>query len=268
MAKPKTTSLRTSIRDALVEAGDQHAIAKLEQTPKKNYAEALSRRLASIFADALRPNFKGILPDPNDTGHESKARTSKGFKKLDVNYSKTDLGLALGLSIKTINFKDRKTNRYTKNYTRVDAELRAEASDYHDRQPYAVMIAVIFMPMDSCEDSSARIPSSFGQAVQIFRNRAGRKQVTDASMLFEGIFIGLYDAAPGAGYGDIIFFDVSDKPTRSGKPQKIMAFTELISRITGIYDLRNQPLFEWDDAPPEAALLPPAAAIDEDEEGT
>lgn len=264
MKNPRTAVLPSSIRQALNDAGDRHAIQELDSTQKKNYAEVLSRRLASIFANALRPNFRGILPDPNDKGHESKARTSKGFKKLDVNYSTADLGLALGLSIKTINFRDGKTNRYTKNYTRVDAELRAEASDYHDRQPYAVMIAVIFMPMDACDDGSSRIPSSFGQAVQIYRNRANRVRVTDSAMLFEGIFIGLYDAIPGTKFGDVAFFDVLDKPTRSGQPRKLMSFDELIRRITEIYDSRNQPLFEWDDAQPEPLALPPAAAVDGD----
>ena len=55
------------------------------------------------------------------------------------------------MSIKTINFRDATTKRYTKNYTRADGELRAEASDYHERQPYAVMVAVIFLPIDACD---------------------------------------------------------------------------------------------------------------------
>lgn len=82
-------------------------------------------------------------------GQESRARTGKGLKKLDVNYSTIELGLGLGLSIKTINFRDAKTKRYTKNYTRVDNELRAEAADYHERQPYSVLCAVIFLPFDA-----------------------------------------------------------------------------------------------------------------------
>src|SRR5262245_42608206 len=84
---------------------------------KKNYAERLSRAIATKVATGLRPHFPGILPDESDKGHESKARTSKGFKKLDVNYSTPELGLGLGVSVKTVNFRDRKSARYTKNYT-------------------------------------------------------------------------------------------------------------------------------------------------------
>ena len=116
--------------------------------------------LALLFAQHLRGIFPEILPSKDGSGQESRARTSKGLKKLDVNYSTVQLGLGLGISIKTINFRDAGTRRYTKNYTRADGELRAEASDYHERQPYAVLIAVIFLPLDSCDDGGRSAPSS------------------------------------------------------------------------------------------------------------
>src|SRR5262249_24517572 len=144
------------------------------------------------------------------SGQESKARTGKGLKKLDVNYSTVELGLGLGLSIKTINFRDATTERYTKNYTRVDNELRAEAADYHERQPYAVLCAIIFLPADACDDGG-KAPSSFGQAVQIFRFRAGREKAVDDSTLFERILIGLYDTREKE-FGRVAFFDVMDAP--------------------------------------------------------
>jgi hypothetical protein len=131
-------------------AGNRDLVALGSATDKKNYAEAFSRALAQRFADALRGSFEGILPDVKGVGQESRARTGKGLKKLDVNYSTVELGLGLGVSIKTINFRDLKTGRYTKNYTRVDNELRAEAADYHERQPYSVLCAVFFLPSDAC----------------------------------------------------------------------------------------------------------------------
>jgi hypothetical protein len=179
------------IRSELEAAGDRSTVRT--QAEKKNYAELLSRHLAKRFADALRGDFPGILPDAAGSGHESRARSSKGIKKLDVNYSTPELGLGLGVSIKTINFPDARSRRYTKNLTRVDAELRAEASDYHERQPWAVMIAVVFLPIDSCDDAGRASPSSFGKAVQLFRFRAGRQSPTASPTLFERVFLGLYD---------------------------------------------------------------------------
>jgi hypothetical protein len=122
-----------SVQAELNYVGDRTTVSAA--TAKKNYAEALSRALAQRFADALRVTFPSILPRPDGSGQESRARTGKGLKKLDVNYSTVELGLGLGVSIKTINFRDAKTKRYTKNYTRADNELRAESADYHQRQP-------------------------------------------------------------------------------------------------------------------------------------
>jgi len=246
--------LADNIARELGKAGDRAAAAS--QAQKKNYAETLSRELAQRFADLLRPHFTGILPDPSGKGQESRARTSKGFKKLDVNYSTVELGLGLGVSIKTINFRDAASKRYTKNYTRADGELRAEASDYHERQPYAVMVAVVFLPADACDDALTGV-SSFGAAVQIFRNRASRHSHEDAPMLFERVFIGLYETAETA-FGEVGFFDVMTPPPRRGRPRAMLGMGELIGEIVATYDHRNAPPFLWDDgveeipAPPEA----------------
>src|SRR5262245_44039395 len=97
------TRVDDSISIALDSAGDRLA-AQTTQKGKKNYAQALSSALARKVADALRPDFDGILPDAAGRGGESRARTAKGFKKLDVNYSTLELGLALGVSLKSVNF--------------------------------------------------------------------------------------------------------------------------------------------------------------------
>jgi hypothetical protein len=241
-----------SIARELGKAGDR--AATLSQAQKKNYAETLSRELAQSFADRLRPVFTGILPDPSGKGQESRARTSKGFKKLDVNYSTVELGLGLGVSIKTINFRDAASKRYTKNYTRADGELRAEASDYHERQPYAVMVAVVFLPADACEDAVNGV-SSFGAAVQVFRPRAGRASPKDPPMLFERVFIGLYDTAEDL-FGRVGFFDVTTPPPQRGRPRVLMDFAGLISAIVATYDARNSPPFVWADGSAETPEPP------------
>lgn len=244
-------------------AGDRSVVAAQDATSKKNYAEALSRALAQRFANALRKPFPGILPDASGAGQESKARTAKGVKKLDVNYSTAELGLALGLSIKTVNFRDKRSGRYTKNFTRADGELRAEASDYHVRQPYAVMVAVIFIPSDACDDM-IKTHSSFGQAVKIFRFRAGRIEPEDDPNLFERAFIGLYETDVPR-FGDVGFFDVMEAPPKRGRPSRLLSFAELVDEIRATYDARNSPTFEWADAEREV-LSEPVTDPDEAEE--
>ena len=267
MAKKRgesSNSLVDSIAADLSAAGCRESVAG-SQAAKKNYAEALSRRLAQRIANALRSSFENILPDADGKGQESRARTSKGIKKLDVNYSTPELGLGLGVSIKTINFRDASSGRYTKNYTRADAELRAEASDYHERQPWAVMIALIFIPIDACDDGSPSTPSSFGKAVQLFRFRAKRESPEDSSMLFERVFIGLYDVDLDR-FGNVGFFDVMEKPPRTGRPKSVMGFAELISEITKTYNDRQSPVFEWADAEPEIIIAPPIEAEETDQD--
>lgn len=221
-----------------------------DRVPKKNYAEKLSRNLAQTVADALRSDFPGIIPDEMGAGHESPALGVRGAKKLDVNYSTSEMGLGLGVSIKTINFIDPGTKRYTKNYSRNDNELRAEALDYHLRQPYAVLVGLVFLPAASAGDA-IRDPSSFGQAVQYFRLRAAREKPSDPPELFEGLFIGLYDHSllveGRSDFEACSFFDVRNAPPRARRPSKQEAIDgeELVRQIVGLFLARNAPPVQW-----------------------
>src|SRR5438094_747375 len=80
---------------------------------------------------------------------------------------------------------------HTHNMKRNDEELRTEASGYHQRQPYAVMIGVVFLPYDSCDDARGMHPSSFGAWVRYLRPLAGRDEPHDEIARFERVFIGL-----------------------------------------------------------------------------
>ncbi|MBX3738958.1 MAG: hypothetical protein KF715_19855 [Candidatus Didemnitutus sp.] len=226
-----------------LEASSPRPAIDASREEKKNYAERLSRHLALKFANALRRDFEGILPNADGTRQESQARTARGVKKLDVNYSTPELGLGLGVSIKTINYADATTGRFTKNYSRVENELRAEADDYHQRQPYAVLTGVIYLPLTSCHDS--RDISSFGSAVRYFRHRANRREPDDPTDRFERLFIGVYDERSG----DDWYLDVLSPPPRRGVPAagSLLTFARLIDEIRDTYDLRNNPPFIWAD---------------------
>jgi len=170
-------------------------------------------------------------------------------KKLDVNYSTPELGLALGISIKTLNFRDGGSKRYTKNATRIDNELRAEAMDYHKRQPYSVLVGVVFVPIDSCDDGNPKRTSSrssYAQIINVLKHRAGRRGPDDPSELFESIHVGLYDhkATPA----NVLFFDVMHERTRTGRPPGAnrdrpaagaRTLEELYKEIARTYDERN-----------------------------
>jgi hypothetical protein len=219
-----------------------------KQGDRTSYATKFANKLAVLFANHLRSTFVGILPHADGTGQESRARTAKGFKKLDVNYSTPELGLGLGVSLKHIHQPDGTSKRYTKNYSRNDNELRSEAMDYHERQPYAVMIGVLFLPYDAADDCTDKNnPSSFGAAVRYFRNRAGRTHVDAPPDLFEKFYIALYEHS-GVDQGKVDFYDV-DRPKppfgRRPNPDEVVTFEQFVEEVIRVYDARNAPPFEW-----------------------
>lgn len=220
--------------------------------PKKKYSEVFSNKIAVLIANRLRKtkNFKGeILPLASGKGRET-AIPSGAFnkaKKTDVNYS-TLSGLELLVSIKTLGFRDvqrgsgtkePRVGRYTKNMVRNDHELRAEAMEFHERYPFAVLVALFFIPRDSCDDGETRDKSSFAHAVMTFRARAGRLRPDDPAQLFELFYIGLYDHS-GPERGRVQFFDVMDPPRRHGVPRRLVDLDQVIKRIIEVYGLRNR----------------------------
>jgi hypothetical protein len=119
------------------------------------------------------------------------------------------------------------------------------------------MIALIFLPIDCCDDAkppkaaadTTRIaePSSFGAAVRIFRFRSNRRNHHNDLDLFERILIGLYETQ-GEAAGRVFFFDVMEKPPRYRRPraEALLSFDQMIDVVRQTYDARNNPVFEWD----------------------
>jgi len=227
-----------SFLEALERAGHRPGESG-ERDAKKNYAEQLSRALAQLIANGLRKDFPGITPDKDGRRHESPAMGGRGAKKLDVNFSTPSLGLGLGVTVKTLNFRDQKSKRYTKNYTRIDNELRAEAKDYHVRQPYSVLVGALYLPADACDDGKAN-GSSFARAVGIFRQRAGRVKPSNEQELLERFFVALYEHEVSA-RGTVSYFDVVHSAPELGRPAKDLCFTheEFLGEIKSAFKVRN-----------------------------
>lgn len=215
-----------------------------ERGEKKNYAERLSRRLAELVANALRRWFPDASPFEG-SGHETEFGGDSGTKRIDVSAWDRQLGLRLDVSIKTYSFRDyspktKKLGRFTKNLLRNDHELRAEADTIHRRQPYSVLVAIMFMPYEASSDGKTG-RSSFAHAVMTFRKRTGRSDPEHSRFdRFEAVYIGLYEhEGPRRGFAR--FFDVTRNPPRNGHPRddSLLTFSELISEIKHLHDVRN-----------------------------
>jgi hypothetical protein len=267
-----------SFKDVLEQSGPRpEAVA--EREPKKKYAEGLSNKIAVLIANRLREtsSFVGeILPLPDGGGRESPV-PSGAFnkpKKTDVNYS-TLSGLELLVSIKTLSFRDIKRDpkskskvvgRYTKNMVRNDHELRAEAMEFHERYPFAVLVALMFMPLDCCMDAGVgeADKSSFAHAIMTFRSRTGRTRPDEPAQMFELFYVGLYEWQ-GENAGSIKFFDVMDPPPRRGVPRALVDLDGVISRIVATYGLRNRKYIPWEGEELQGAAPNLSSGPDEDD---
>ncbi|MFC9789060.1 hypothetical protein [Rhodococcus sp. NPDC127528] len=263
----------TPLRRALDGAGDKPD-ARAERDAKKNYAQRLSNELAQTVADALRPTYPDITPTATGAGQEAQIDVVKGRKRLDVKTIDPTLGLVLCVSIKTYSFQDYspksgRLGRWTKNVVRNDHELRGEAMVLHQRQPYSVLIAVMFEPYATCDDgdpakTSDTGKSSFAHHVMTLSKRSGRgkRPVHGLSErawvdlgaedtrydLFERVFIGLYET-DGPDRGAVRFFDVEEAPPRNGRPtvKQTLSFDEFVAIVRGEVERRNRFAPSWSD---------------------
>ena len=242
--------------------------ADSDRSEKKNYAQRLSNQLAQVLADALRQNYPDITPTASGAGQEATVDVTKGRKRLDVKAVDPTLGLILCVSIKTYSFQDYsptsgKLGRWTKNIVRNDHELRGEAMVLHQRQPYSVLVAVMFEPYATCDDgdpskSSDVGKSSFAHHVTTLSKRSGRGKrpvmggpdrlwvdlgAEDTRYdLFEKVYIGLYDPD-----GAVRFFDVDEAPPRNGRPaeSQTLSFDDFTAAVHGEVERRNRFAPTW-----------------------
>lgn len=247
---------------------------RADRDVKKNYAQRLSNALAQTVADALRPAFPTITPTADGLGQEAAVPVARGKKRLDVKVTDAALGLILNVSIKTYSFQDYsprrdRLGRWTKNIVRNDHELRSEAMVLHQRQPYSVLIALMFEPYEICDDGGVG-NSSFAHHVATLAKRTGRGRrpiyggVAGAFVeygaedsrhdLFERVYIGLYEQH-GDVRGAVHFFDVESPPPRNGRPPEttMLTFEQLTRTIREDVDRRNRTAPSWADEDEVAA---------------
>lgn len=250
-----------SLRDVLDELEPKPDVSATREN-KHSYASALSRRLALFMADALRDAYPAVLPSSAQTGHESLTGSAEGTKRLDVKIWDELLGLKLLVSLKTYSFQDwdnkkQLAGRYTKNVQRNGKELKDEADVIHRRQPYAVIVAVLFLPDSACLDgnpsstSDVTGPSSFASIVRRLRVRTGRALDPDEKRfdrfdLTERLYVALY-RYDGPERGTLRFFDVLQNPPRNGAPPDsiTLSLDELVAEIQTIVSTRNESGVEW-----------------------
>lgn len=171
------------------------------QAAKKRYSEQMSEVVAQAFAAELRE--RGMLsarPAPpgvlDQSGAERRMAGGLGAKKVDVSWATEEAGLIFAISVKSINFKDNRSNAFQKNLTNRRADLLMEATTLHRRFPYAVVAAFFFLDKDAEHDGTARRNSTFDNAFPRFRLFSGRDDPAGRDEQFERLYFVLIDANP------------------------------------------------------------------------
>jgi hypothetical protein len=242
------------IRDVLKKAQPRPDITA-DDTSKIQYAVRFADHAAERMADDLRPRLKNI-----EATTKRSAQSERKKQQLDINFSTPALGLALGISLKSVHIGDKANGRYTHNVKRNLEELRIEAFGFHKRQPYAVMVAVLFLPFDSCADGKKNNASSFGSWVQRLRPYAERRDHDGDYDVFEKVYIALYETDGS----DLSFFDVANPPPKNKRPSGLLSYAEFLDATYHAYLKRNHAEFKWADEEGEAPLDPTEEAEDDE----
>lgn len=170
-----------------------------KQPEKKAYSEAMSARIAVALASELRA--RGMTEtrpaEPGElglSGAERRLAGGIGAKKVDVTWTTEESGLLLGISVKTINFRDRRTGNFQKNLTNRRGDMLAEALTLHRRFPYAVVAGFLFLDMGAKADQTAKRKSTFENALPRLRLFTGRQDPAGRDEQYERLYIVLVDA--------------------------------------------------------------------------
>lgn len=209
-----------------------------------NFAISFAKHMGAHVAAALQPHFPGTVSG------EKPSRAVRGMKRVDVKYGTPEAGLGLALSFKSVHLGEQDSGAadFIHNMKRNDEELRVEATGHHLRQPYAVMVAVVFLPFESCNDDMSGT-SSFASWVEYFWPLKGRSDPEDPPDRYELVFIGLY-ARDG---GELGFYQVGGpvRCPRKGRPRRLLTLAELLATIKETYDRRNGLDFAFEGEEPE-----------------
>lgn len=186
---------------------------------KQNYSQQFSAVAAQALAEELRNRgLTGARPGlPGDiglTGAERRMSGAIGAKRVDVTWATEESGLLLALSIKSINFVDRKSGNYQKNLTNRRGDLLFESVTLHRRFPYAVLGGFLFLDKGAAEDGSTTRRSTYLNAHHRLKLFTGREDPAGRDEQYERLYLGLHDTNPFSPTVDLFVAGRHDAATR------------------------------------------------------
>lgn len=210
---------------------------------KKRYSELVSQKVALAIADELRHRgLKGARPagegEIGDSGAERRMAGGLGAKKVDVTWATEESGLLLGISVKTINFRDSKTKNFQKNLVNRRGDMLMEAMTLHRRFPYAVLGALFFFDKGAATDNTKTRRSTFENAHARFQLFTGRSDPAGREEQFEKFYILLLEASPSS--AEIQAYEV-------GKKDQQIPLENILNELLQLAAQRNPDFYEFVD---------------------
>lgn len=207
---------------------------------KKRYSEQMSAAVALALAEELRQRgMAEARPAPpgevGASGAERRLAGGIGAKKVDVTWATEESGLLLGLSVKSINFKDSRTKNFQKNLTNRRADMLIEAVTLHRRFPYAVLCGLFLLDAGAATDDTATRRSTAENAHQRLRLFTGRSDPAGRDEQFERLYLLLVDANP---------FTPAYTVREVGRPDTEIDLDSALTQVVDLVAERNFDFYE------------------------
>ncbi|WP_306131938.1 hypothetical protein [Roseivivax marinus] len=210
-------------------------------TIKKKYSESVSNAAARAFADELRrkgmtearPAPPGLL---DSSGAERRMAGGIGAKKVDVTWSTEESGLLLGISIKSINFRDGRSGNFQKNLTNRRGDMLFEGVTLHRRFPYAVLGGIFFLDREAANDQTARRKSTFENAHNRLKLFTGRSDPAGRDEQYEQLYLVLLEASSTS---------VNVEAFRVGEPKTPIPLETLLDELMQLTAQRNPDFYDF-----------------------
>jgi hypothetical protein len=229
------------LKAALMGLGDKPLDSALPPT-KKRYSELVSAAAALALAEELRhrglrearPAPPGVL---DSSGAERRMAGGIGAKKVDVTWATEESGLLLGISIKSINFRDQGTGNFQKNLTNRRGDMLFEGVTLHRRFPYAVLGGLFFFDAGAEHDATSRRRSTFVNAHSRLKLFTGRNDPGGRDEQYEHLYILLLDAS--SRHANFRMFCV-------GEPDNEVPLDRALEDLLKATAVRNPDFYEYD----------------------
>lgn len=247
MVGPETEHLLAALRSLPPKPADS-----ADRSAKQTYSSRMSTAIANSVAESLRqrgltgtrPSLPGVT---GISGAERRMAGGIGDKRVDVTWATEQSGLLLGLSIKTINFRDLRAKNFQKNFTNRRGDMLFEAVTLHRRFPYAVLGGIMFLDRGAAEDGTASRRPTFVNAHAGLRLFTGRDDPAGREEQFERFYVALVDATP---------FQSSVQFYGAGVPSEVVGFETILDQLVFLVSERNSDMYQFADGRLRRANMP------------